>query len=102
MAVAPRRYPIQNGIVTSKYTVWNFVFKNLFEQFQRVANTFFLFLVVLMLIPAIPNVLPWCVAQGKVASCSCVWGGGVLLDSSRLDAAAQTPGSVPAIVFTRL
>ena len=31
-----------NEIKSSKYTVWNFVPKNLFEQFRRVANFYFL------------------------------------------------------------
>ncbi|XP_008544618.1 phospholipid-transporting ATPase IF isoform X1 [Microplitis demolitor] len=32
----------KNQIKSSKYTVWNFVPKNLFEQFRRVANFYFL------------------------------------------------------------
>ena len=31
-----------NEIVSSKYTVWNFLPKNLFEQFRRLANFYFL------------------------------------------------------------
>uniref|UniRef100_A0A7N8WRU7 Phospholipid-transporting ATPase n=1 Tax=Mastacembelus armatus TaxID=205130 RepID=A0A7N8WRU7_9TELE len=31
-----------NRIVSSKYTVWNFLPKNLFEQFRRIANFYFL------------------------------------------------------------
>lgn len=31
-----------NQIVTSKYTLWNFLPKNLFEQFRRIANIYFL------------------------------------------------------------
>ncbi|GFG30600.1 hypothetical protein Cfor_10512 [Coptotermes formosanus] len=31
-----------NRIVTSKYTIWSFLPKNLFEQFRRVANFYFL------------------------------------------------------------
>ncbi|XP_039344127.1 probable phospholipid-transporting ATPase IF isoform X4 [Mauremys reevesii] len=40
-----------NRIISSKYTVWNFIPKNLFEQFRRVANFYFLiiFLVQLMI-----------------------------------------------------
>ncbi|XP_042194917.1 phospholipid-transporting ATPase IF isoform X2 [Callorhinchus milii] len=40
-----------NRIVSSKYTVWNFIPKNLFEQFRRIANFYFLviFLVQLMI-----------------------------------------------------
>lgn len=43
-------YP-SNYISTSKYTIWNFIPKNLFEQFRRAANVYFLFLAVLQLIP---------------------------------------------------
>eukprot|EP01028_Stygiella_incarcerata_P014298 TRINITY_DN933_c0_g1_i3.p1 TRINITY_DN933_c0_g1~~TRINITY_DN933_c0_g1_i3.p1 ORF type:complete len:1250 (+),score=273.44 TRINITY_DN933_c0_g1_i3:141-3752(+) len=43
------QYP-DNYISTAKYTVWNFVFKNLFEQFQRVANVYFLIISILQLI----------------------------------------------------
>ncbi|KAL8188073.1 UNVERIFIED_CONTAM: putative phospholipid-transporting ATPase IF [Gekko kuhli] len=32
----------ENRIISSKYTVWNFVPKNLFEQFRRIANFYFL------------------------------------------------------------
>uniref|UniRef100_A0A5F8GJ69 Phospholipid-transporting ATPase n=1 Tax=Monodelphis domestica TaxID=13616 RepID=A0A5F8GJ69_MONDO len=31
-----------NRIVSSKYTIWNFLPKNLFEQFRRIANFYFL------------------------------------------------------------
>ncbi|MGH0162492.1 UNVERIFIED_CONTAM: hypothetical protein FKN15_072072 [Acipenser sinensis] len=31
-----------NRIISSKYTVWNFLPKNLFEQFRRIANFYFL------------------------------------------------------------
>lgn len=31
-----------NRVVSSKYTLWNFLPKNLFEQFRRVANFYFL------------------------------------------------------------
>ncbi|XP_068960898.1 phospholipid-transporting ATPase IF isoform X3 [Petaurus breviceps papuanus] len=46
----PQKF-IDNRIISSKYTVWNFVPKNLFEQFRRVANFYFLiiFLVQLMI-----------------------------------------------------
>nr|XP_031846306.1 probable phospholipid-transporting ATPase IF isoform X1 [Nomia melanderi]XP_031846314.1 probable phospholipid-transporting ATPase IF isoform X1 [Nomia melanderi] len=32
----------KNRIVSKKYTIWNFVPKNLFEQFRRIANLYFL------------------------------------------------------------
>lgn len=36
-----------NGIKTSKYNPFTFLPLNLFEQFQRIANAYFLFLLVL-------------------------------------------------------
>jgi len=36
-----------NYITTSKYSAITFLPKNLFEQFQRIANAYFLFLLVL-------------------------------------------------------
>ncbi|XP_055781024.1 phospholipid-transporting ATPase ID-like isoform X1 [Salvelinus fontinalis] len=47
-----------NCIVTSKYNVVTFLPVNLFEQFQEVANTYFLFLLILQLIPQISS-LSW-------------------------------------------
>ncbi|KAJ7182905.1 phospholipid-transporting ATPase 1 [Mycena crocata] len=44
------RYP-RNKVRTTKYTILTFVPKNLYEQFRRVANLFFLTLVVLQLFP---------------------------------------------------
>uniref|UniRef100_A0A8K9Y1B2 Phospholipid-transporting ATPase n=1 Tax=Oncorhynchus mykiss TaxID=8022 RepID=A0A8K9Y1B2_ONCMY len=49
---------ISNCIVTSKYNVITFLPVNLFEQFQEVANTYFLFLLILQLIPQISS-LSW-------------------------------------------
>eukprot|EP00064_Thunnus_orientalis_P013277 superscaffoldBa00002134_g13314 len=40
-AYIPQRYP-DNRIVSSNYTFWNFIPKNLFEQFRRIANFYFL------------------------------------------------------------
>ncbi|KAJ7335113.1 hypothetical protein JRQ81_013054 [Phrynocephalus forsythii] len=48
----------KNSIRTSKYNVFTFLPLNLFEQFQRVANAYFLFLLLLQLIPAISS-LSW-------------------------------------------
>ncbi|KNC48318.1 uncharacterized protein AMSG_04549 [Thecamonas trahens ATCC 50062] len=42
-----------NYTTTSKYTVFNFVPKNLWEQFHRIANVYFLFIAVLQQIPGV-------------------------------------------------
>ncbi|XP_028678352.2 probable phospholipid-transporting ATPase IM isoform X1 [Erpetoichthys calabaricus] len=47
-----------NRIKTSKYNIFTFLPINLFEQFQRVANAYFLFLLILQLIPEISS-LSW-------------------------------------------
>ncbi|XP_063305087.1 probable phospholipid-transporting ATPase IM [Pelobates fuscus] len=47
-----------NAIKTSKYNILTFLPINLFEQFQRVANAYFLFLLILQLIPEISS-LSW-------------------------------------------
>lgn len=44
---------VNNRIRTTKYTLLNFVPRNLFEQFHRVANLYFLFLVVLNWVPLV-------------------------------------------------
>ena len=33
---------VDNRVISSKYTIWNFIPKNLFEQFSRIANFYFL------------------------------------------------------------
>uniref|UniRef100_A0A3Q3X8Y6 Phospholipid-transporting ATPase n=1 Tax=Mola mola TaxID=94237 RepID=A0A3Q3X8Y6_MOLML len=47
-----------NAIKTSKYNFFTFLPLNLFEQFQRMANAYFLFLLVLQVIPQISS-LSW-------------------------------------------
>lgn len=42
-----------NAIKTTKYSIWSFLPKNLFEQFHRFANIYFLAIVILNLIPEI-------------------------------------------------
>uniref|UniRef100_A0A8C0WW20 Phospholipid-transporting ATPase n=1 Tax=Castor canadensis TaxID=51338 RepID=A0A8C0WW20_CASCN len=53
-AYIPQRYP-DNRIVSSKYTFWNFIPKNLFEQFRRIANFYFLIIFVVQLIIDTPT-----------------------------------------------
>ncbi|KAI4876349.1 hypothetical protein NFI96_017814 [Prochilodus magdalenae] len=47
-----------NSIKTSKYNIFTFLPLNLFEQFQRLANAYFVFLLILQLIPEISS-LSW-------------------------------------------
>ncbi|XP_019216813.1 phospholipid-transporting ATPase ID [Oreochromis niloticus] len=47
-----------NAIKTSKYNIFTFLPLNLFEQFRRLANAYFLFLLILQLIPQISS-LSW-------------------------------------------
>ncbi|KAJ2353802.1 phospholipid transporting ATPase, partial [Coemansia sp. RSA 2611] len=51
------QYPA-NQIRTAKYTVLSFVPKNLFEQFRRAANMYFLFLLILQFVPAVTTGSP--------------------------------------------
>lgn len=48
-----RESPHSNVIHTTKYTLLTFIPKNLFEQFHRVANLYFLLIIILNFIPAI-------------------------------------------------
>lgn len=53
------RFILQNNYIkTSKYTVLSFLPLNLLEQFQRIANFYFLILLLLQLIPAISSLTP--------------------------------------------
>ncbi|KAF9971218.1 hypothetical protein BGZ73_005886 [Actinomortierella ambigua] len=62
-----------NRIKTAKYSAWNFLPKNLFEQFRRVANMFFLFMAILQLTPIFTvgspflTVFPLCFVVGVTA-----------------------------------
>jgi phospholipid-translocating ATPase len=53
----PKQHPNHvfpgNHVRTTKYTMLSFLPKNLFEQFHRVANLYFLFIVLLNWFPAI-------------------------------------------------
>jgi len=42
-----------NKIITSKYTRYTFIPKNLLEQFQKMANVYFLLILILQVIPPI-------------------------------------------------
>ena len=48
-------WTVSNEIHTAKYTIYNFIPKNLFEQFRRVANVYFLILIILQGIPIFSN-----------------------------------------------
>ena len=48
-----RSSPHSNRISTTKYTILTFIPKNLFEQFHRLANLYFLLIIILNFIPAI-------------------------------------------------
>lgn len=52
------RFP-RNVFITSKYTVWNFLFINLFEQFSRIANFVFLLVTLVQLIPGVSPFNIW-------------------------------------------
>ncbi|EFA77251.1 hypothetical protein PPL_12462 [Heterostelium album PN500] len=49
----PTKY-ISNWISTTKYTILTFIPKNLFEQFRRVANLYFLFILIISYTPVSP------------------------------------------------
>ncbi|TMS11874.1 putative phospholipid-transporting ATPase IH [Larimichthys crocea] len=53
-AFIQQRFP-DNRIVSSKYTFWNFIPKNMFEQFRRVANFYFLIIFLVQLIIDTPT-----------------------------------------------
>lgn len=66
-----QKYP-DNRVVTSKYTVWNFLPKNLFEQFRRAANFYFLCVAIIQLVidsPVSPltSITPLCFVVGVTA-----------------------------------
>ncbi|CAG8701608.1 18624_t:CDS:2, partial [Gigaspora rosea] len=54
----PRQRYVTNKITTSKYSIFSFVPKNLYEQFHRVANFFFLLLVILQWFPEFATINP--------------------------------------------
>jgi magnesium-transporting ATPase (P-type) len=56
-ANAAQGFP-SNFIRTTKYTLLTFVPKNLFEQFRRVSNFYFLIVVIIQLVPSISPLIP--------------------------------------------
>uniref|UniRef100_A0A3Q2QBE4 Phospholipid-transporting ATPase n=1 Tax=Fundulus heteroclitus TaxID=8078 RepID=A0A3Q2QBE4_FUNHE len=56
---------VNNAIRTSKYNIFTFLPLNLFEQFRRLANAYFLFLLLLQLIPEISS-LSWFTTAGPL------------------------------------
>lgn len=52
------RTPGQNEIKTSHYNPWTFVFVNLWEQFHRFANYFFVYIAILQAIPQVSSLDP--------------------------------------------
>ncbi len=51
--ITSRSSPYSNVVHTTKYTVFNFIFKNIWEQLHRFANVYFLFIVLLNFVPAV-------------------------------------------------
>lgn len=49
----PNRVYLTNKIKTTKYSIISFLPKNIFEQFHRIANLYFLFIVLLNWIPQV-------------------------------------------------
>lgn len=47
-----------NYIRTTKYTIITFLPKNLFEQFRRISNFYFMTVVIIQLIPQITPLIP--------------------------------------------
>uniref|UniRef100_A0A8C5RDX0 P-type ATPase N-terminal domain-containing protein n=1 Tax=Laticauda laticaudata TaxID=8630 RepID=A0A8C5RDX0_LATLA len=62
-----------NKIRTTKYQLWSFIPRNLFEQFHRVANLYFLFIALLNWVPAVEafrkeiTMIPLCVVLTIIA-----------------------------------
>ena len=54
--VSSRPSSYSNAVHTRKYTILNFLVKNLWEQFHRLANIYFLFIALLNFVPAVQAV----------------------------------------------
>ena len=89
-----------NVIKTTKYTLWSFVPKNLYEQFHRVANLYFVGLAVLNFVPVVnafqPEValIPICVILALTAFKD----GWVDLRRFQMD---QKLNNLPCLVYSR-
>mmetsp|Transcript_3583 Transcript_3583/g.12643 ORF Transcript_3583/g.12643 Transcript_3583/m.12643 type:complete len:1084 (-) Transcript_3583:57-3308(-) len=57
-SAAKKKLP-DNKITTTKYSPLTFIPKNLYEQFRRMTNVYFLIIVIITLIPAISPLTPW-------------------------------------------
>lgn len=56
----------KNKLVTTKYTIYNFIPKNVLEQFRRVTNIYFLLIAVVSFIPQISPISPYTTVMGLV------------------------------------
>lgn len=56
LLMSRRPSPLSNAVHTTKYTILNFLPKNLWEQFHRWANIYFLLIALLNFIPAVEAV----------------------------------------------
>jgi hypothetical protein len=54
----PNAEHLTNVVCTTKYTVWSFVPKCIFQQFYQLANVYFLVTAVLQCIPSISRLHP--------------------------------------------
>ena len=88
------RYP-SNYVETTRYNILTFLPKNLWEQFHRVANVFFVFLMVLTLTPispVIPGTFPPLFLVGDYRRCG----------ASKLETLLHLQGSHPSWSYTLL
>lgn len=69
----PNRYYDSNEIETTKYTILTFLPKNIYEQFHRFANIYFVFIALLNFVPVLNafqpevSVIPICVIMAITA-----------------------------------
>merc|ERR1712130_13656 len=58
LAKRQRQLP-SNEVKTTKYSYWNFIPKNLFEQFHRFANVYFVFIGIINFVPQVNAINPY-------------------------------------------